>query len=673
MHVGALPLAFLEVGDVWERLTRLGGDRRAQVAAAVMASLFIGHLLLRLPRPPEPGIVATYQGGRVTKEELRPYLHEYLPRCPKHLRCPRHGEDHDSCAAGESCETFTDCDDEHDRLHTLPVYRNAAASLVADRLIGGLVAEKRLGETKEVRHLMKHVTEEINVSDLRGDWYKRKIRVEESEVEAYYEANRSTFGSSSLSEVAESIRAVLTQTKEEEFLEDYLRKLRENSGLSINYDLLEYPEPDDEQLRTAFFEGREEFRLPARVKLLLVGVPMDASEAAREARTLLLGGAAPAEVRKSLAGTAQGVTVAEQAGVSSEDALWGKLRLGRTVRGEVTDVVTEGGQLLVARVEKREEAREARFEEVRERLMRAEARRLRERHLKENRNATLFTVHGEPYSLGDFMEEFDELSPLQQARYDTFEGRKELVDRMVERALVVEETSDEMRGSKTRKQIDRVRLEVLRQVLHQEEVDDKITVTDEELRSFFEEHKRSYRRPARVKISHIRIACGSSDEEEQRAQQKAEKALAEFEALSAEQLAGDGFARVAERYSDDPDVVVTGGQVEDWISESGDLVTEMFYHEFHKNVLPLNKGEISPVFRMGDSFYIAFVREREEARDPSFEEVQQYVRTDLTAVEHYERTARMEVDLARKADAKIYDYTLLQMLSEEKQPSGKRR
>lgn len=636
----------------------------------VVALVLLWFLLVRLPRPPEPGLVATYQGGKVTKQELRRYLHEYLPRCPRHLRCSLHGQDHNSCADEEECETFTACDKEHSQAHNHSVYRQAAASLVVDRLIGDLVAKKRLGEKKKVRHLMKHVSEQINISDLHRDWHKGKIRVEESEIKDYYEQNRDKFGSLTLSEVTEDIRALLTQEKEKVFVQNYLQELRENSGLTINYDLLKYPQPDEEQLRMVFFEKRDQFRLPARVKLLLIEVPVGrssqpASELARRVRTLLFSGASLAEVRKSLADRAKDIAISAESWVTERDDLWKKMELARYFPGEVADVVEDGPKLLVARVEDRQEPRAQQFEEVREQLAQEVAEEFREQHLKENLNATLFTIHAEPYSLGDFMQEFQELTPQEQARYSTFEDRKKLVEAMVERVLVVEDASDELRGSKNRKRLDGVRLAVLKQILHQEEVDDKITLTDEELRKYFDKNSRYYRQPSRVKISYIRVSADSSGEDEKRASQKAEKALAELRILSGEQLAGEGFGQVAKRYSDDPDVVKTGGKIEDWISESADLLNEIFYHEFHKNVLSLKKGELSPVFRMGEDFYIVFVRDRQEPRQQAFEEVEELVREDLTEMKHYELTANMEADLVRQAGARIYDYTLLRMLTEE--------
>ncbi len=212
--------------------------------------------------------------------------------------------------------------------------------------------------------------------------------------------------------------------------------------------------------------------------------------------------------------------------------------------------------------------------------------------------------------------------------------------------------------------IERVRRLVLKQLLHQEEVDDKIALTDRELRQFFARNQRYYRRPARVKASTIRVDVkAQSEAARKRAREKAQEALDQLRAVS--KLDQQQFARVAKRFSDAPNVSKTGGKIADWIAETGDLVSELLYHQLHQNLMRLRKGELSPVFQIGDSFYIAWVWDREENRDRTFEEAKELVRQDLREFRHYELTTKLESDLVRKANARIYDYTLIQMLRDE--------
>jgi hypothetical protein len=65
---------------------------------------------------------------------------------------------------------------------------------------------------------------------------------------------------------------------------------------------------------------------------------------------------------------------------------------------------------------------------------------------------------------------------------------------------------------------------------------------------------------------------------------------------------------------------------------------------------------------MGNSFYVVFIPDRQEATSRVFEEVKDWVRNNLMAVKHYELMTKMEADLLRKAGAELYDYTFIEML-----------
>gem|GEM_PF-6974671 len=625
------------------------------------------HFVL-LSRPPSPEIVATYKGGTITRDDLRRYLHELLPRGNKEPACGDHGQGHEECREGESCESFTGCAKSHGDLHSLPVYRQMAMELVVDRLFAKQIAARKLADRNESRHLMKHVTEEIDLSSLHRGWHKDKIFVDDAEIREYYEKNRDKYGSTSLAEAQEQIKAVLSREKERTFEENYLRELRMNANLTLSYELLKYPEPDTEQLRTVFFKRQEEFQLPARVKLLLVDMPIgtagtSAGELSRRVRASLLDGKTLPEINGIIAEESKTFKAVPTDWISEKDPLWKKLSIASRLPGDVTEFVKTGTMQLVARVEQREESRPMKFEEVREQLAAQEAPLLRERFLSENKSSTLFTIHGEAYSLGDFADEFKELPEHVQSQYDSYEGRRKLADKMVDRALVLEGGSDDLRTGSNRRQIERIRLEVLKQVLHQEDVDDKISITEDELREFFIKNSKNYRYPARVKVNLLRIDFKDGDGK--KGKEVADKALAELKSISKDQLDGEGFARVVRQYSTSSALAKNGGRIEDWIEESSDELNELFFHQFHMNIMSGKKGELTPVFRMGESYCIAFIRDREDARERTYEDAKSKVQEDMKDIKHRDLMVQMGEKLLRQEDIRIYEYTLWEMLKEE--------
>ncbi|NOZ20581.1 MAG: peptidyl-prolyl cis-trans isomerase, partial [Planctomycetes bacterium] len=646
---------------IWRILGAVAGDRRVKAGAILLVGAAVYWFLLRLPRPPEPDIVATYRGGKVTKEELRRYLHEFFPRCSKHAQCRRHGEDHEDCGTDEACETFPDCSaGEHAEIQQPLLYRGATTALIVDRLIAKRVAEKKLAERNQTKHLMKHVGEQLSLTDLDQALHTTKIRVEATEVREYYEKNRSRFGDRTLSDVTPEIEKLLSSEKEKEFLKDYARRLREEAVVSVNYDLLRWPEPSETEIEMLFTEKTRDLIRPGRAKVLLVSISTSldkVEDSAKEARSKLLGGASEREMAQAL-GKGAGTRIAVR-WIEDDSPLGQSLQLSRRVPGEVTDITNHEGARSVARVLKREERRQMTLDEAKPRLLKEARKRARERFLQQNAGTTLFTIHGKPYSLGDFREEFEELSPSEQARYSTFEERRKLLDRMIDRAVLVEKAAEGVRTKKSRGRYDRIRTAVLKQILHQEDVDDQLSVSEEELRTFFQRRHRSYRQPARVKVSYIRTAAGSSAPEDiDRARSRAEAALT---ALKASGCNDARFAEIAGKYSDDPAVSKTGGKIKNWISETDDLVTELFSHRFHENILKLKQGEFSQVFQVGNDFYVVWVRKREEARDRTFQEVRDLVTRDVKTLRHQQMTYKMEMELLQKAGAKIYDYTILNM------------
>ena len=83
------PVGFERCKRVWERVAGTLKDWRVRAVLLFLGALAVYWFLFRLPRPPEENVVATYRGGKVTTEELRRYLHEFLPRCFGHPRCRR--------------------------------------------------------------------------------------------------------------------------------------------------------------------------------------------------------------------------------------------------------------------------------------------------------------------------------------------------------------------------------------------------------------------------------------------------------------------------------------------------------------------------------------------------------------------------------------------------------
>ncbi len=139
--------------------------------------------------------------------------------------------------------------------------------------------------------------------------------------------------------------------------------------------------------------------------------------------------------------------------------------------------------------------------------------------------------------------------------------------------------------------------------------------TEEDLRSFFAEHKEELRRPERRKLDYIEIRKVASVDDERYAREKIEEA---YELIKA----GEPFEEIARDFSDDPRSAEQGGDI-------GWIMRGFLEASLDSAIFSLPIGEMSKVIRGKRGFYIFLVEERkEDAPRPSAK-----VRAIMTAIE----------------------------------------
>src|SRR5271170_690663 len=140
------------------------------------------------------------------------------------------------------------------------------------------------------------------------------------------------------------------------------------------------------------------------------------------------------------------------------------------------------------------------------------------------------------------------------------------------------------------------------------------TVTDQDLQAYYDQHRDEYRVPEQVKVSHILIktplpASGAKEDE---------KAIADARAKAEDVLkqvkAGGDFAKLAEKYSDDPGSAKSGGEL-GWIGRGRTVP------EFEKAAFSLGKGQTSDLVKSSYGFHIIRVEDKHDAGVKSLAEV----------------------------------------------------
>lgn len=491
-------------------------------------------------QPPDSDTVAVFDGGTVTRKEVE----ATIASIKKNL-------------GSGNAEEF--------RLETKDAHMRIIESIVLDKMVRRKVSELKLDQRENIKHVMKHISEELNISELHSKAHEEnRIEVSEEEIRNRYEGNKEKFGQATLSEASEQIKAWIQSEKEKEYFQTYLKELRQNAVVTIYDELLQLPLPTETDLRVYYDQNRN-------------------------------------------------------------------LYLGKT------------------------------FAEVKDHIYDVVSKTEEERWIFENGSKTLLTVHGKRFTLGEFYEEISELSAADQNIYKDYESRRVLLERMIDRLVLVEDAYDQLLNSKTQNEQGHVREDILMKVMHQEDVDDKIKISTEDVKSYFDKNFEKFEHPPKVKINYIRVRAGESEPENEQAK---EKILEAYNKVTPGYFKKEeAFGVVAAQYSEDKETANNAGVLDKWITEDSNINSEIVNHKFHKIVLNLKKNEVSTPFYFHGSYYIVQVRERQEPKPMTFDEASRIIEAELQNRKHEDLTRQMEQTLLDQSKLVVFETVVKSMLA----------
>ena len=168
-----------------------------------------------------------------------------------------------------------------------------------------------------------------------------------------------------------------------------------------------------------------------------------------------------------------------------------------------------------------------------------------------------------------------------------------------------------------------------------------IEITDEAMRSFYDQNLQHMRQPERVKLRHIliQIPAGASEEERQQARQRADGVLQRVQA-------GEDFAALAREHSDDG-TREQGGELP-WIQRGQTLPP------FEQAAFALAPGDRSAVVETDLGFHVIQAVDRQAPRVAEFDEVKDRIRIVLQSEEAQDRLREAVEDLMAKAQVERF-------------------
>jgi peptidyl-prolyl cis-trans isomerase C len=247
----------------------------------------------------------------------------------------------------------------------------------------------------------------------------------------------------------------------------------------------------------------------------------------------------------------------------------------------------------------------------------------------------LADVNGNVITTQDFKNEVDRLPPYLKPMVQSPEGKKELLDSMVVREIILEQAKKD--GVDKSKEVA-ARLEDLRKRLIVEtylkkKVEQEAQVSDADLKKFYDENKDKFKTGEQVRASHILV--------------KTEK---EAQDILAQLKNGAKFEDLAKKYSTDA-TAAKGGDL-GWFSK-GAMVPE-----FDKVVFGLKEGQLSGIVKTQFGYHIIKVTGVRPAGVRAYDEVKEQIKSTLLPSKQQEIFQKMKEDLKKNAKVSIKEDVL---------------
>ena len=631
--------------------------------------------------PPHPDAVASFNGGVITKAKVKAKYESLMPCCK-------------------------------DRYQGEEGRRSLIKEMVLPDVISREIKHRKIDIRKNIRKELGDLKDQLNMSFLHIKFHEQILNSNEkyAALKSNYDFQKRRLEGFPLSERFDRLVGLHNQihpaiaAEVEQMSLDHLTKLRRDASITKNFDVLKVA-VTEEELKDFYYRHKqglhgEEYRVPEKIRIQEIIIestgekqdcptcPKETIKQAREkANTALLelrSGADFKTVAQLYADTNSSTKTSRWLTRGTEPQEFEEA-VFNLENGEISQVLAKETGFYIVKAMEKQPGRFKSFGEIRNSLTREYRWQKGEEYLKLNRDRILFTIDSKPYTIENFLDEYNRANPSHQCHHlqeadlevqkmeevapcdfshNSFEDQKKFVDGMIDRELIIEDTYSQMLHVEHGKEIEFVTMANLYPLFHGEEMENLIQISDEMVEDYFQENEKAYMYPAKVKLSLIVIEGGENEEGKKKAFEKAEKAYKELKpALLSFKKATD-FAEVARKYSEDEVTASKGGRLEVDVYECRTSIEYMLFHGFHQQVFALQPGDVSDIFEFENNYYIVQIREMDSRRQLTLEDVREKVKKDLHAEEHQKVMVNWEDELLQTAGFKIYDRILEEMLAE---------
>lgn len=247
----------------------------------------------------------------------------------------------------------------------------------------------------------------------------------------------------------------------------------------------------------------------------------------------------------------------------------------------------------------------------------------------------LAEVNGGTITTGDFSRELKNLPEYLKAMADTPQGRKEMLDTMVIRELILQQAAKDGldKGPEIEEKLQDLRKRLIVEAFLKKKVEAESQVSDADLMKFYEQNKDKFKTGEQIKASHILV--------------KSEK---EAKDILAQIKAGGSFEELAKKNSVDSSSA-KGGDL-GWFGK-GTMVPA-----FEKAALGLKEGQVSDVVKSDFGYHIIKLTGKRAAGVRPLEEVKDQIKAAIMPSRQQEVFQKIKEDLKKGAKIAIKEDVL---------------
>jgi peptidyl-prolyl cis-trans isomerase C len=224
---------------------------------------------------------------------------------------------------------------------------------------------------------------------------------------------------------------------------------------------------------------------------------------------------------------------------------------------------------------------------------------------KKDDGKVLATIDDDKITLQEFNKELDKIPMNMKMLVASESGKKNYLDRLVVKKLLLKEVSKAKIESEKEFQdrVNDIKEQLLIEALLKKKITSDTQLSEDDLKKYYEEHKEDFKKDREINTRHILL---KTEEEAKQVQAKLQK--------------GEDFAELAKKYSIDPNVRQTGGEI--GFQPKGSLIPE-----FENAAYKLNKvGQVTGIVKTQFGYHIIRL---EGVKPPTYvplEEVKDFIK-----------------------------------------------